>query len=234
MWVTDGHSHAESRRSLKNRSKRDFMNRLTGRVGRTLLAPLFMLALTGCQSTNPPGFSERGPQTGVKSDEMVFSEGDSLRIHFPGAPNLDPAAPLQIRRDGRVTLPIIGEFRAAGLTPSQMEKELVKLYKPHLQTPDVTVSVEASALNVYVTGAVLRPGKVMSDHPITALEAIMEAGGFDYTKANLKGVRVIRNENGQTQHYTLNLKHVLQGRESDQFKLKPGDIVYVPERFSWF
>ena len=98
----------------------------------------------------------------------------------------------------------------------------------------VMVSVESSSFAVYVTGAVLRPGKVTSDRPITALEAIMEAGGFDYTKANLKKVRVIRHENGRTEHFTLNLKRVLNAQDSDQFNLKPGDIVYVPERFSWF
>ena len=80
----------------------------------------------------------------------------------------------------------------------------------------------------------LRPGKIMSDRPITALEAIMEAGGFDYTRANLKAVRVLRTQNDRTDHYTLNLKKVLQGEESEQFHLKPADIIYVPEKFTLF
>jgi ribosomal protein L16 Arg81 hydroxylase len=62
----------------------------------------------------------------------------------------------------------------------------------------------------------------------------MEAGGFDYSKANLKSVRVLRNSNGQTEHFTLNLKEVLRGNKSEQFNLKPGDILYVPEKFSMF
>jgi protein involved in polysaccharide export with SLBB domain len=85
-----------------------------------------------------------------------------------------------------------------------------------------------------VTGAVLRPGKVTSDHPLSALEAIMEAGGPDYTKANLKAVTVIRHEDGKTQNYTLNLRNVLKGQSAEPFYLKPSDIVYVPERFTWF
>jgi polysaccharide biosynthesis/export protein len=128
----------------------------------------------------------------------------------------------------------LGEFKAAGLTPPEMEKELIKLYGPQLQTKEVTVSVQSSAFPVYVTGAVLRPGKVLSDRPINALEAVMEAGGFDYSKANLKSVRVLRNSNGQTEHFTLNLKEVLRGNKSEQFNLKPGDILYVPEKFSMF
>jgi polysaccharide biosynthesis/export protein len=171
-----------------------------------------------------------GPTT--NSDLLVLHEGDVLSVSFAGAPDLNTIA--TIRRDGRITLKSLGEFKAAGLTPPEMEKELIKLYGPQLQTKEVTVSVQSSAFPVYVTGAVLRPGKVLSDRPINALEAVMEAGGFDYSKANLKSVRVLRNSNGQTEHFTLNLKEVLRGNKSEQFNLKPGDILYVPEKFSMF
>src|SRR5437016_2239304 len=154
-------------------------------------------------------------------------------IHFPGAPNLN-TTPQPIRRDGRLALPLIGEVQAAGLTPSAMEQELIKLYGPQLQVKEVSVTVESSAFPIYVTGAVLRPGKIISDRPLTALEGIMEAGGFDYTKANLKKVTVIRHDQGRADHYRLNMKGVLQGEETEQFNLKPSDIIYVPERFSWF
>ena len=62
----------------------------------------------------------------------------------------------------------------------------------------------------------------------------MEAGGFDYAKANLKGVRIIRHEEGRVKNYTVNLKLALQGMQTELIYLKPSDIVYVPERFSWF
>jgi protein involved in polysaccharide export with SLBB domain len=89
-------------------------------------------------------------------------------------------------------------------------------------------------LAIYVTGAVLHPGKVMSERPLTPLEAIMEAGGFDYTKANQKAVAVIRHEGGATQRYKLNLKNELAGSGVEPFALKPFDIIYVPEKFNWF
>jgi hypothetical protein len=85
-----------------------------------------------------------------------------------------------------------------------------------------------------VTGCVIRPGKVSSDQPITALEAVMGAGGFDYAKANMKEVRVIRRENGASKSYVLNLKLVMQENDEHPFFLEPNDIVYVPERFVWF
>jgi len=111
---------------------------------------------------------------------------------------------------------------------------LLKLYGPQLQTKQLTVAVEASALAIYVTGAVMRPGKVVSQRPLTALEAIMEAGGFDYAKANQKSVAVIRHQGGAVQRYKINLKNELSGRETQPFSLKSFDIVFVPERFVWF
>jgi len=168
----------------------------------------------------------------TNSDLLVLHEGDTLAVTFPGAPDLNTLA--VIRRDGRITLKSLGEFKAAGLTPPEMEKQLIQAYGSQLQTKEVTVAVQSSAFPVYVTGAVLRPGKILSDRPLTALEAIMEAGGFDYTKANTKAVRVLRTEEGRTVHYTVNLKAVLQGQGSGQFNLKPADIIYVPEKFNLF
>ena len=190
----------------------------------------------GAQSAHPQAtFSDgAGAQNSSTnySDSIVLHEGDSVKVVFPGAETLNRT--VLIRRDGRVTLPQIGEFKAARLTPKEMEKQLLELYGPLLQTKEVAVSVESSAFPVYVTGAVLRPGKILSDRPLTALEAVMEAGGFDYTKANLKAVRVLRTQAGHTEHYTLNLKRVLQAQSDEQFPLKPSDIVYVPERFNLF
>jgi polysaccharide export outer membrane protein len=225
----------------------DEQNRLTGRrsavydvtlAWAAVAALLLSLIATGCQ-TPPPPFGDVPHQKASQSDQkvsqsdvIVLHEGDTVRIMFPGAPNLNSVQ--QIRRDGRISLPLLGEFKAAGLTPPAMESELIKQYGPQLQTKEVTVTLDSSAFAVYVSGAVLRPGRIISDRPITALEAIMEAGGFNYTKANMKAVAVIRRENGRTERHTLNLKRVLDGQPGDPFNLKPADIIYVPERFTWF
>ena len=163
---------------------------------------------------------------------FTLREGDILKISFPGSPSLNTTQ--QIRTDGKISLPLVGEVKAAGMTPADLQKVLMDLYAPQLSSKEVTIEVQNSSFPVYVTGAVLRPGKISSDHPITALEAIMEAGGFDYTKANLKDVVVIRQEGNQTKNYTLNLKLAMEGKISQLFYLKPADIIYVPEKFSWF
>jgi protein involved in polysaccharide export with SLBB domain len=191
-----------------------------------------LLVLASCKSPTIQ-FKEATEQAARRPEAIVLREGDTVRITFPGTANLD-TAPQPIRRDGNIALPLIGEVRAVGMTPTDLEKELVKRYSSQLVSKEVTVTVVSSAYTVYVTGAVLRPGKISSDHPISALEAIMEAGGFYYTTANLKAVTVIRHEGGAAKNYKLNLKSVLKGEKSEPFYLKPSDIVYVPERFSWF
>ena len=129
---------------------------------------------------------------------------------------------------------MIGHVAAAGKTVEGLEQTLTNLYSSQLVMKEVNVTVESSIFSVYVTGAVLRPGRIDANRPVTALEAIMEAGGFDYNRSNMKEVTVTRTIQGHVQHFTLNLKRVLEGKDSETFYLKPSDIVYVPERFTWF
>lgn len=189
-------------------------------------------ALAGCGST--PEFKQDafGGPPAEKPERIILREGDVVRISFPGAPNLN--ATQLIRRDGKITLALVGELVAAGKTTEELEKELKDLYSPQIVTKEVNVAVESSSFEVYVTGAVLRPGKVISSRPLTALEALMEAGGPDYTRANLSAVEVIRNSKGRTEHFKLNLKRVLSGEDSQPFPLRQSDILYVREKFSWF
>jgi polysaccharide export outer membrane protein len=211
--------------------------KLAFRIGPAIkLAALVLtsaLAFSGCD-TMPSGSSSPVQPAMQKPDNqsIILRAGDVLKITFPGSPNLDTVQP--IRRDGKLNLPLIGEVNADGMSPADLQDKLVQAYASQISTKEVTVQVQSSTFPVYVTGAVLKPGKVLSDHPMTALDAVMEAGGFNYDTANMKEVKIDRNENGVMQHYTVDLKAVLVGRETKSFYLKPGDIVFVPERFSPF
>jgi polysaccharide biosynthesis/export protein len=184
--------------------------------------------VSGCATTGPTG----PPPDSVPYSELRLREGDMIKIAFPGAPNLDTTQ--QVRRDGKITLSLGGEVLALGKTPSELEKELLKTYESQLTVKQVVVTVNSSTYPVFVTGAVLRPGKLQADRPLSVLEAIMESGGFDYARANLKAVTVLRQHEGQTLSYKLDFKNTLKGGTTRQFYLKPSDIVYVPEKFSWF
>src|SRR5882672_2375321 len=137
---------------------------------------ILVSAISGCST---PDFqpTDTISDKSDKSEPVLLREGDVVKITFPGAPNLN--ASQQIRRDGKITLQLIGEVTAAGKTRAALEAELLELYKPQLVTKEITVTVESSSFDVYVTGAVLKPGKVITSRPLTALEAIMEAGGPD-------------------------------------------------------
>jgi polysaccharide export outer membrane protein len=186
-----------------------------------------LLTFTGCETSQPAPTAEVS-----HSEPLILREGDVLKVSFPGSPNLDTTQ--QIRRDGKIALQLVGEVDAVGVTPAVLETNISNAYGDQLSSKQVTVVVVSSSIPVFVTGAVLRPEKVMSDHPITALEAVMEAGGPDYAKANMKDVRVIRYENGREHNYVLNLKAAMDGEKEEPFYLKPSDIIYVPERFQMF
>ena len=205
------------------------------------IGPAFALAaliaaaavFTGCD-TMPQGkpTAVQNSQQQAGSTSIVLREGDVVKITFPGSPNLDTTQP--IRRDGKMNLPLIGEMDAAGMTPSALQEKLVQAYASQISSKEVIVQVVSSTFPVYVTGAVMHSGKIMSDHPLTALDAVMEAGGPNYDTADLKHVKINRNLNGVMQHYTVDLKSLLVGTETHSFYLQPGDIIYVPERFTPF
>lgn len=203
----------------------------TIKVGLLCALTFCFLLLLGCQ-TPPAPTTAMDAQNSAPEASVVLREGDSLRITFPGNQRLDTVQ--AIRRDGKIALPVFGEIQAAGLTPAGLEKDILEKFGKELVSKEVSVTVESSHIFVFVNGAVLRPGKIESARPITALEAIMEAGGFNYTTANLKGVKVIRTEGSNVKTFVLDFRGVLKGLPSQPFYIKSSDIIYVPEKFTVF
>ncbi len=165
----------------------------------------------------------------IEPESQTLHSGDVVMISFPGTRGLDTTQ--QIRRDGKINLDIIGEVKAADKTPAELEKELIQAFSSQLVSKEVKVTIVSSSFVVFVTGAVVHPGKILPDHTLSALEAIMEAGGFNSSKADSKGVVVIRHDGSR---YVINLQAVLDGKSKEPFYLKSYDIVYVPEKIAWF
>jgi polysaccharide biosynthesis/export protein len=184
-----------------------------------------MAASTGCQTARQevPLSDMALPPTSVH-----LSPGDVVQVSFPGAPNLNRTE--KIRMDGKLLLPLVDEVMAAGKTPVELQRELVQLYGPQLQVKEVVVSVASSSASVLVTGAVARAGRIPMERPMTVLDAIMEAGGFDPRRANLRNVSVIRQHEGRYSTHTIDLRPAMKGRNVEPFYLQPFDIVYVGER----
>jgi len=189
----------------------------------SLLVCFVLVPLSSC-TTAPPIL----PEDLTPYSSVTLTEGDTVSITFPGSPDLNTAQ--RIRRDGKIDLKTVGEIQAAGKTPKELEKDILKLYEKDLVLKEVSVIQQSTSYPVYVAGSVMHPGKVMAERPISALDAIMEAGGFDNAKANLRRVVVLRKEDGPLKHYILNLKDVLDGKSKQLFYLRPNDILYVPEK----
>jgi len=180
------------------------------------------LLISGCASSRYPW----SPSVHSTPDtKVVLTPGDALNITFLGAPELDVSQ--TVRRDGKISLRIIGEIQAEGKTPSELQAEIAKLYAPQLQIKETSVFVQSMS-PVYVGGAVRQPGQLSVARPVTALEAIMQAGGFNEREAELRNVLVIRHRDGKRFGYSLDFKKTLVGKPSPVFYLRPFDIVYVP------
>ncbi len=180
------------------------------------------LFLSGCggMSSSPPLPREAS----MSIPNANLAAGDEVKVSFSGAPDLNLKQKIQV--NGNLSLPTIGDVRAVGKSISGFQSELTARYQPHFQDPTVVVSVENAAAGVYVSGEVLRPGKIPLDRPMTALEAVMECGGFSKL-ANPRQVIVVRNQANQMERYPLNLNDALNGGESQPFYLRVYDVVYV-------
>ena len=200
-----------------------------------LLLLIALLALVaGCQQPKPLCADLSPPEamgevsSNATNPATRLREGDVVKITFEGDTNLTTVAKLQL--DGLINAPLVGDVKAVGRTVLELQAELMQRYKPFLKINEITVTMVSSAVSVYVSGAVLRPGRIPMDRPLTVLDAIMEAGGFDHTRAKPSAVTVLRIENGRQQHFDLNLKRVLRGEDPTPFYLKPFDIIHVPEK----
>lgn len=189
-----------------------------------LFASFAVFASVACQDMNPA--PPVPAEASASRPSGALAPGDEISVSFSGAPELNTKQ--KVQANGKVSLPTIGDVSAAGKTITSFQSQLTSMYQPHLQDPTVVVSLESAAAGVYVSGEVLRPGKIPLDRPMTALEAVMEAGGF--TKfANPKQVIVVRNQGGKSQRYVLNMNNALSGMDSSTFYVRPFDVIYVKQ-----
>ncbi len=196
------------------------------RLGLVLGMVAVMISIGGCSTPRPiqgvPGMSTEPPST------VSLAPGDVVDIKFFSVAELNEEQ--AIRPDGKISLQLIGEVAAAGRTPAQLREDLIRMYTPHLKTADVTVIVRSfQSRRVYVGGEVWRPGVINMPGQLTALEAVMEAGGFT-RYAKLENVVIIRHKEGQRFGASLDYASAAKtGEMPPPFYLEPLDIVYVPE-----
>jgi polysaccharide export outer membrane protein len=164
-------------------------------------------------------------EVAADSNQYVIGPEDSLYIHVWKEENLSRTVPVRI--DGKISLPLIDEIQASGLTPLQLKENLIKRFKDFVDIPNVSVIVmEANSFKVFVSGYVKTPGVVRLRSETTILQAISMVGGFTEW-ANQRKILIIRKEEGKEKRITVNYKKIVSGDEPN-LVLKSGDTIIVP------
>jgi len=201
--------------------------RMISKILLFIICAVFMGVHWGCRTPEPV---QEKPQTAppVSADlPVMLGPGDVLEIKFLYTPELNVTQ--VVRPDGKIALQIIGEVTAQGKSPAQLKDHLLQQYTDHLKDPEIVILVQSLYdRSVFVGGQVVRPSMIEMPAKMTAMEAIMRAGGFDWRQAEPGSVLVIRHEGSRWKGYKLNLKSAIEGTSTDCFFLQPKDIVHVP------
>ena len=206
---------------------------------RTAVMVMVFAATIGAQQKEKPipaspGSSPSASTSGAASTgksvsadpNYVIGAQDVLDINVWKEDQLTKSVP--VRPDGKISLPLLNDVQAAGLTPTQLANQITEGLKKFITDPQVTVIVrEINSQRVYLIGEVGRAGAYPLLPGMTVLQALSSAGGFTQF-ANIKKIYVLRNENGKQQKFPFNYKQALNENSSENITLKAGDTIVVP------
>jgi polysaccharide biosynthesis/export protein len=207
------------------------MNRSTGVLWGSCLLLCLGSPLAGqkqsAQANQTSTAATTAAQVVPNDTEYKIGPQDVLRIDVWKEADISRSEP--VRPDGRISLPLLNDVQAAGLTPIQLAGVITDGLKKYITNPQVTVSVtEINSRRVYVTGEVTRPGAFPLLPNMTVLQALSSSGGFSQF-ARLKGIYVLRNEGGKQVKHPFNYKDVVSGKKPElNIQLQPGDVIVVP------
>jgi len=203
------------------------MKTRNGKFGWTGVALLLLLPLAAYAQAEKDALSQKQAQGEVIADssQYVIGPEDSLYVHVWKEETLSRTVPVRI--DGKISLPLIDEIQAAGLTPLQLKENLIKRFRDFVDIPNVSVIVmEANSFKVFVSGQVKTPGVVRLRSETSILQLIPMVGGFtDW--ANKRKLLVVRKEGGQEKRITINYNRIVDGKDPN-FVVKSGDTIIVP------
>ncbi|MGB8473433.1 MAG: polysaccharide biosynthesis/export family protein [Candidatus Acidiferrum sp.] len=163
----------------------------------------------------------------ANSQEYKIGPQDVLKVDVWKEDQLTRTVP--VRPDGKITLPLINDVQAAGLTPMELAGVIREGLRKFINEPQVTVTVsEINSRRIFVTGEVMRPGAFVLFPHMTVLQALSTCGGFTQF-AKEKNVYVLRTSSGKQEKLPFNYKDAVSGKSPGQnIELQPGDVVVVP------
>ena len=160
------------------------------------------------------------------TDNYVIGTTDVVAVTVLKEPTLSGA--MLVRPDGMISLPLLGDVKAAGKTPLQLADDVSTKLRKYIQDPNVTVVLnQMNSKKVYLIGMIGKVGPIEMTPGMTLLEAIASAGGVT-EDANTKKIYILRTEEGKQQKIPVQYKLALRGDLSLNLVLKPGDTIVVP------
>jgi len=194
-------------------------------IGALFCAPFADAQEAPAPKMDPPA-KTAPPVTSVDPDYKIGPQ-DVLRIDVWKEPDISRTIP--VRPDGKISLPLLNDVQAAGMTAMQLAGSLRESLSKYLTNPQVTVTVtEINSRRVYITGEVTRAGAIPLLPNMTVLQALSSAGGFTQF-AKPKNIYVLRTEDGKQVKHPFNYKEVVKGNLPEQnILLQPGDVIVVP------
>jgi len=185
-------------------------------------------AAAGQQAGKAPasgGANAGSTNAATANPNYVIGPQDVLDISVWKEEQLTKTVP--VRPDGKISMPLLNDVQAAGLTPTQLAGQITESLKKFVTDPQVTIIVrEINSQRVYLLGEVARAGAYPLLPNMTVLQALSSAGGFTQF-ANVKKIYVLRVENGKQQKFPFNYKHALESPD-ENILLKAGDTIVVP------
>lgn len=157
---------------------------------------------------------------------VTLMPGDEVELKFHYWPELNETQ--VVRPDGMISLQLVDDIEAAGLTPQELDARLTALYESKIKEPEITVIVRTLASNfVYVGGEVKEPGKIPIEGGLDLMQALVTAGGFVNLSADPTNVIVYREGGGKRHATSFNVEDLIASEEAPKVALGPNDIVYV-------
>ena len=182
--------------------------------------------LAAPQATPPVQGGSASPSAAATPGDYVIGVEDVLSVVFWR--EKDMSADVVVRPDGKISLPMLNDVQAAGLTPEALADAVAKAGEKFVRDPGATVIVkEIRSRKIYIIGEVARPGTFQLGSDMTVLQALGEAGGF-IEGADKGDVIIVRNEGGKEHRFKFNYNDVVRGKNAAQnIRLIPGDTIIV-------
>ena len=195
-------------------------------VSTLVLCGLLLATLPATAIAQPAGQADSARAATSLPNDYVIGVEDVLSVIFWR--EKDMSADVVVRPDGKISLPMLNDVHAAGLTPESLASVIAKAGTKFVRDAGATVIVkEIRSRKIYIIGEVSKPGTFQLGSEMTVLQALGEAGGF-IEGANKGDVKIVRNQGGKEQRFKFNYNEVVDGKRPEQnIKLQPGDTIIV-------